>query len=324
MTAADSINARDRDLVRRLLVVVAAIFVLTAAFSLLARTYSQKFYDITGRAQWIWARHRMSDNMPLAFFAARDFDLPERRIFTHLKVLGDPEYAVYVNGREIAGRRVGEERTLDVYDISELVKTGRNRVVVSVRAPRGVGGLIAAIDIAPETANWVVTNGEWKIFRQWRPEILTRDPADLPWEAPVVIGEPPIGRWNYLTVNRLELRPPPATTVQPRQAFEQMGFIPRIRTTGGVAVAVAERARATAFDFGFTKGRIRLVQDDPSLLSRAVNVRFAFAAEELPYVEWNLRPIVFAPGEREVTTPEVHDFRYAMVFAKGIRAELVN
>lgn len=314
----------DRDLIKRLAIVLAFVFVFTAAFAHLERTYSQKFFDITGRAQWIWAQHRMSDNQPVAFFAAREFDLPERRIFTRLKVLGDPEYTVWVNGTEIAGRQVGEERVLDVYDISQLVKTGRNRVVIAVRAPRGVGGLIAAIDIAPETANWVVTDGRWKIYREWDPTLLHYDVANVPWERPMLIGEPPVGRWNYLTVQQQALREPPKSVTEPRASFERMGIIPRISTQGGVAVAVAAKARATAYDFGFTQGRIRLTTTTDHILSRAVNVRFAYAENELGLMEWNLRPVVFAPGEHEVTTPEVHNFRYAMVFGKGVRAELVN
>jgi hypothetical protein len=42
------------------------------------------------------------------------------------------------------------------------VKTGRNRIVIAVRAPQGAGGLIASIDIGPEVANWVVTDGSGK------------------------------------------------------------------------------------------------------------------------------------------------------------------
>lgn len=314
----------DRDLMKRLTIVVAFVFVFTAAFALLERTYSQKFFDITGNAKWIWAQHRMSDDVPVAFFAAREFDLPERRIFTHLKILGDPEYTVYINGQEIAGRRVGEERALDVYDISSIVKTGTNRVVIAVRAPRGVGGLIAAIDIAPETRNWVVTDARWKIYRQWDPTLLFADVANVRAERPAIIGEPPVGRWNYLTVAQQTLREPATTVMPPRAAFERMGIIPRISTQGGVAVAVAAKARATAYDFGFTKGRIRLTTKSTQITSRAVNVRFAFAENELGLMEWNLRPVVFAPGETEVTTPESHDFRYAMVFGKDVRADVVK
>jgi hypothetical protein len=330
MTGADSINRSERVLAKRLAVVVIFIFVFTAAFAHLHRVYSDKFFGITGQAQWIWAQHRMAANEPVAFFAVRDFDLPERRLFTHLKVVGDPEYTVYLNGRELAGRLLTRGRhaeaddRLDFYDVSPLVKTGRNRIVVAVRAPQGIGGLIAAIDLAPETQNWLVTDGAWKIHRWWHPELPTRDPAGARWEAPLIVGSPPVGRWNYLEVARREPARPPSGLLAPRESFEAIGLIPAISTRGGVAVAVTERSRATAFDFGFTRGRLRLTRERTHFASRTVKVRFAFARPELGFAEWNLRPIVFAPGEVTVTTPETHDFRYAMVFARGVRAEVVR
>ena len=329
MTAGDSTSAPlvdrgDRDLLRRLTIVLAFVVVFTAAFAVLERTYSQKFYDITGKAQWIWARHRMSDDLPIAFFAAREFDLPPQRIFTHLKILGDPEYTLYVNGRECASRRVGEARALDFYDISSLVHDGRNRIVVAVRAPSGVGGLLAAIDIAPETANWVVTDRHWKIYREWHPQLPLFEVAGLKWERPLVVGEPPIGRWNYLAVQKAELTAPREASIAAKASFEQLGFIPRISTRGGVAVAVAERARARAYDFGPTRGQIRLIADSRRITSQLVNVRLANVPEELGLIEWALRPVVFAPGESVVTIPETYDFRYVMLFGKGVRAEVVK
>lgn len=303
-----------------------ALFLFTAAFAHLHRTYSRKFFDITGSAQWIWAQHPMSANVPVAFFAARDVELPENRVFTHLKLFGDPEYTLYVNGREIAGRQVGvEEKALDLYDISSFVKTGRNRIVVGVRAPLGLGGLLGSIDIAPETENWVVTDRTWKIYRRWSPEILLRDPAGASWEPPLDVGEPPEGRWNYLAAVPRDPTPPPTSVVVPRETFSVVGFIPTIRTEGGISVAGATRSRATAFDFGVTKGRVRLTIDSDSIPSRTVNLRFANARDELELLERNLRPIVFAPGERVVTTPEEHTFRYLMVFGRGtVTAEVLR
>jgi hypothetical protein len=335
MTSGDSNSAQivsgaDRELMRRLTIVVALIFAFTVAFTLLDRTYSRKFFDITGDARWIWAQHRMNDNAPVAFFAARDFTLPEKRFYAHLKVLGDPEYTVFINGREIAGRRVSgdrgreEERVLDAYDISSLVTTGRNRIVIAVRAPQGAGGLIASVDIGPETANWFVTDQSWRIFRRWDPRVLIGDPPGVVWETPSVIGAPPVGRWNYLATRERPLDSPPTRIAQPTAVFEQLGLIPRIRTSGGVAVAGTEEARAMAFDFGFTKGRVRVTDEKERIASEVVNVRFAFDRSELRFPEWNLRPVVFAPGEQVVTTPEEHDFRYLMLFGRGARAEVVN
>lgn len=309
---------------KRLTIVLAFLFFFTAAFSTLNRIYSQKFLATTGEAQWIWAQHRMSDNEPVAFFAARDFELPAKRYYTRLKVAADPEYELFVNGKEIAGRQTGVEPTLDLYDISSLVQTGRNRVVVAVRAPQGVGGLLASIDIAPETANWIVSDGSWTIYRRWHPDLPLRNVRDLPSQPPMIIGVPPVGRWNFPTIVARTLEPPPVKIVPPRDSFSMLTSLPTIRTRGGVTVAAADRARATVFDFGFTRGRVRLTRDAAHGASRVVKIRFANIRPELGLIDFNLRPIVFAPGELSVTTTESHDFRYVMVFGRGVRAEVVQ
>lgn len=310
---------------RRLTIVLAVLFVLTAAFSYLLEVYSHKFFDRTAPARWIWAKQSMSANAPLAFFAARDVELPPNRVYTRLKILGDPEYTLYVNGREVAGRRVKEEdeRTLDYYDLTDLVQTGRNRIVIAVRAPQGVGGLLASIDIAPETENWIVSDAQWKIYRAWDPLILDYDIAGQ-WEQPMIIGAPPIGRWNYLQIAKRDRETAMTTVVAPKSMFPVNGRLPAISTRGGIAVAIAVPARATAFDFGHAEGRVRITIDSDSGFSRTVPMRFANIPEELGLLDYHVRPIVFAPGEREVTTPEPHGFRYALAFATGVRVGVVR
>lgn len=318
-----TVSRSDRDLLKRLAVFAAFVLVFTAAFSHLVSVYSRKFHDRTAPAQWIWARHNMSSDEPVAFFAAREVDLPPNRVYTRLKLLGDPEYTLFVNGKDAAGRRVGEERALDYYDISELVQTGRNRIVIAVRAPKGVGGLLASIDIAPETENWVVTDGQWKIYRQWDPLILQYDVAGQ-WERPMIVGEPPIGRWNYLEIARREPGRAPVQLLPARDAFPVRALLPAIKTQGGVAVATAERKPATAFDFHPTHGRIRVTLEQDSGFSRLVQIRFANQRSELEVLEWNLRPVVFAPGEREVSIPEAHHFRYAMAFGRDVKVDVLR
>jgi len=303
--------------------VLAFVFLFTAAFSHLLSVYSRKFFDRTAPARWIWAHHSMSSNEPVAFFAAREITLPENRVYTRLKILGDPEYTLYVNGREIAGRRVGEERAFDLYDLSEIVKTGPNRIVVAVRAPQGAGAFLAAIDLAPETENWVVTDETWKIYRRWDPILLEYDVAGL-WERPMIVGEPPVGRWNYLEIMERERESQPVEVLAPRSRSEVAALRPIVRTVNGIAVATTEKAKATAFDFDFTKGRVRVAVERDHHFSRAVQLRFANARSELGTAERNLRTVVFAPGEHEVTTPEAHSFRYVMAFAKDVEVVVVK
>ena len=323
MRVTSAISAIDRDLMKRLSIVLAFVFVFTAAFAHLVGVYSQKFEDRTAPAQFIWAQHRMSANEPVAFFAAREITLPPNRVYARLKVLGDPEYTLYVNGREIAGRLVGEDRALDYFDLSEVMQTGRNRIVVAVRAPKGAGALLVALDLAPETENGIDSDSQWKIYRKWDPLILQYDVAGQ-WEPPMIVGAPPIGRWNFLDIEKRAHATPPATMLAPKQTFELLGLMPTIRTQGGISVAGSERTRAKAFDFGFTKGRARVSMDRPRGFSRLVPIRFANHQNELGLLELNPRAIVFAPGETEVTTPEVHSFRYVMAFARDVRVDVVR
>ena len=305
-------------------VVLAFLFVFTGAYTGLHRFYSQKFFADAPGAQWIWAQHQLSANVPVAFFATRDFDLPPHRAFARLKILGDPEYTIWLNGVEVAGRMVGEERQLDEYDVSALAKDGRNRIVIAIRAKQGVGGLIAALDIAPEIESYIATNASWRIYQQWRPELLVHDPPDMRSSAPLVLGKPPYGRWNFLERREATRSAPVQKIVAPRESFEVRALMPTIRTASGVAVAVAEPVRATAYDFGFTSGRVRITIERAVNVSHVVNVRFANAREELEGIEWNTRTYVFAGGERVVVDPEIRNFRYVLVYGARAKAEVLQ
>jgi hypothetical protein len=310
---------------RRLTVFLVLLLLATAAISHLHRVYAAKFFGDTGTAKWIWVPNRISANEPAAFFATRNFVLPERRAYTHLKILGDPEYTVWLNGTEVGGRVVGEQRELDFYDVSGLATSGENRIVVAVRAQQGVGGLIASIDIAPEQANVVVTNEQWRIYRRWDLALLDDDQPQLHAAAPLVLGEPPYGRWNHLTRVRASLSAPVSRVLAPRAATSLRSMLPTIRTVSGIAVPVADPVRATAYDFGSnTRGRLRVTLDRPNLFPTIVRARFANNSDELGIIEWNVRTYVLAAGEQLVVDPTVREFRYVLVYSRRARVEVLQ
>lgn len=309
---------------KRLTIVIALGFLFVAAFTHLDRLYSRKFFDVTGRAEWIWPKVQFSRDVPVAFFAARDFELPANRYYTKIKVAGDPEYTLYFNGQEIGGRRFGEDHdALDVYDVTAMAKTGRNRIVVAVRSTNGVGGLIAAVDLSPEVENYVVTDSSWKIFRVWNDALPLRDVGA--GATPMLLGQPPTGRWNYLATALGKPATPVQTVVAPREAFTFITRIPEVKVLGGVAVVGSRRVRATAYDFGdIGDGRARLDVNFVARQPREINVRFANVRPELFSLEGNVRPIVVAAGERSVIDPEVRHFRYVLVYGGQARAEVLR
>src|SRR5438132_11911672 len=182
-----TIAAFMRDQVRRLTIVAAAAVIITFSLSRLWLLYAHKFYDVTGSAQWIWAQHQLSRDIPVAFFATREFDLPANRYFTRVKIAGDPEYTLWFNGTEIGGGRTADARALDVYDVTPLARTSANRMVIGVRSQDGVGGIIASIDVAPEVRNVVVTDSKWHIVRRWIDDLMVHDPEPAAMTRPMLL-----------------------------------------------------------------------------------------------------------------------------------------
>lgn len=309
------ISDDDLRLLLRLSATVGLIAGFVVAFFQLQLLYSHKFFDATGRAEWIWQRHELARRMPVAFFAVRDFELPANRYYTHIKIAGDPRYTFWLNGSEVGGRATGEMPTLDEYDVGTIARTGTNRLVVAVRSVDGVGGLLAAIDISPETANYIVTGSDWKIFERWNDGLILRDPPDVRPQTPMLLGRPPLRRWNYLQKAAGIRAPDAREVINPSGRFALNAALPSVRIVEGVAVASSERVRATAFEFApNTAGRLRLILPVPARRSSVVNVRFANNRDELAPLEGNVTPFVFAAGERVALDAEVRHFHYAMVY----------
>jgi hypothetical protein len=294
--------------------VLAVLFLIAAAFWRLELMYSQKFYDRTGRAQWIWGRREITRGTALAFYATRDFDLPANRYFVHIKIAGDPEYSLTFNGVAVGGKRMSDEdRRLDVYDVTKLARTKGNRIVVALRSTLGVGGLLMSIDIAPENRNVIVSDSSWRIIDTWSPDLALRDPVR--GIAPVIFGRPPIGKWNYLEETDAT---PYAEVKRVRSAVAVNQFnsaIPEIRIDSGVAIVTARPRRATAFDFGGPcDGRVRLTLNYEAGSNELVYVRFANVSSELGAIDNNLEAFVFAPHERVVIDTSRRTFRYVAVY----------
>jgi hypothetical protein len=320
MDESDSSNQREE--LRRLSIAIVIGFLFVAAFTHLQSVYAHKFHDVTGRARWIWPRVEMSSEIPVAFFATRDFDLPANRYYTHIKIAADPEYTLYFNGREIASRRATDASGLDVYDVGALSRDGRNRIVVAVRSVKGAGGLLATVDIAPEVENFVITDRGWKVSRVWSPELLLRDVASS--ETPSEVGEPPVGRWNYLQPRTAEIASEAKSIAAPLGVFAAKTSLPEVKVVGGTAIGSTRRVRAWGYEFGWIDGRARVTRDRDVNLGQVIEIRYANAPDEVLMVEGKTQPLVFAPGESSVTDPEVRHFRYIGVYGRPARADVVR
>jgi hypothetical protein len=310
-------------LIRRLIIIAAAVFVVVAAASRLELLFSHKFFDNTGTAQWIWQQNRLADGNAAAFFATREFDLPPNRSFTRIKMLGDPEYTLYFNGVAVGGRHVGDDNeALDTYDVSELARDKKNRVVVALRSANGVGGLIASIDLTQEFGNFVVTGNDWHIVRRWRDDLLLHDPPAADITRPQLLGRPPARRWNYLVQRDAKPFAPVQQVIAPRESFDFDTALPEIAVIGGTAVTVSRKTHATAYDFGPVAGRARFTIRNVGDSARNVTVRFASDRSQLFTVEGGVEQFVFAAGERIILDEEMRNFRYVTVYGSAASVDV--
>lgn len=310
-----------RELIGRWLAVILLAFFAFASFVHLHRFYERRFLASTGDAHWIWTHAPLSADRPLVFFAARSFVPPDEWTLARMKIGGDPQYTVFLNGVEIAGGRW--RGTIDAYDISSLVRPGLNRIVIGVRSPRGVGGLLVALDFGPVLRNAVVSDGSWRIDHRWSTELLRGEDPRLGLSAPRLLGRPPFGKWDYPEVMDAELYPDHYEVVRPGRAARFIGSLPKISVIGGVAVAGSERIEATRFDFGRIRGRVRIATT-PQGGGRVIRVRFGSGLMETEAEDGPVETLVMAEGESSVLDPEEREFRYLVVYETDVEAAVLT
>lgn len=299
----------------------AAVFlVAAAAFVAIAGFYDAKFSRTTGEAAWLWSDHRIAADRPEAFFLVRDFDLPEQRQFVRIRVAADPEYTLWFNGVEVGGR-TSDGRGVDAYDVTPFARKRGNRIVLAIRSPRGVGGVLATVDLAPMKQNWLVTDASWRLYSSWSDALLRPGAVERDHRTPRVLGTPPFGRWNYPTDRAGEPYPSRRVFHYPKSAVRFDSWLPKIEVKSGVAVAGRVPATATAFDFGGVVAR-PAIRVTPGA-KRAIAIRFASYPQDLGR-EGEIASLVVGEGEREVTSAQTLPFRYLIVYDEPVEAWAVG
>ena len=202
-----------RAAVRRPLAFFAAFALLAllagAAESGLAALRSKSSEPSLG-ARWIWAEGAARSGNPRTFYAARDFELPEGVEKAWLSIAADESYVLWVNGRAAGSGawREDEDRgqAADLYEISDRLERGINRLVVELRSSSGAGGLLATLRLGEQGRPTLVSGRDWRIFRAADPRLLRGLSRldQLNGEEPRLWQWPPTGRWR---LDRLAPRP---------------------------------------------------------------------------------------------------------------------
>ncbi|MDE2851346.1 MAG: hypothetical protein OXP74_12145 [Acidobacteriota bacterium] len=201
----------------------------------------------TGAAAWIWADGIGADpGRPASYVLLRDFDLPAApEEAARLFVAADREYAVHLNGHQIARGAFRRGEPIDEFQVAHLLHEGSNRLTIEARTPHGDGGVLAGIEL-DDGSMPVVTDGEWRFTEAWDPR-LVKGELPLADAAPAlrpvrVWGRPPVGRWGR--VSRGDLR-------KPDQIWRSAGPWRIVRVTASPGLEIRPWMRSShRVDFG--------------------------------------------------------------------------
>ena len=163
----------------------------------------------TGAAEWIWADGIGAEpGRPASYVLLRDFELPAApEAAARLFVVADREYAVHLNGHQIARGAYRRGEPIDEFQVAHLLREGSNRLTIEARTPHGDGGVLAGIEL-DDGSMPVVTDADWRFTEAWDPR-LVKGETPLADAAPAlrsvrVWGRPPVGRWGRISRGDLQ------------------------------------------------------------------------------------------------------------------------
>lgn len=241
----------------------------------------------TGAAEWIWADDAsVEPGQPAARVFLRDFELdaaPDAA--ARLFVVADREYAVHLNGRQIARGAYRHGEPIDEFQVAHLLREGSNRLTIEARTPHGDGGVLAGIEL-DDGSMPVVTDGGWRFVDGWDPRLVKGEipfAESGPEVRPVrVWGRPPVGRWGR--VSRGALR-------KPDQIWHSAGARRIVRVTASPGLEIGPGMQSShRVDFGREVEGVLELALKPAEAGVHREVRTCLGGE------CERRPLVLTPG----------------------------
>ncbi len=243
----------------------------------------------TGAAEWIWADDASAaPGRPAAYVLLRDFELPAAPTeAARLFVAADREYAVHLNGHQIARGAYRRGEPVDEFQVAHLLREGPNRLTIEARTPHGDGGVLAGIELA-DASMPVVTDGDWQFTDDWDPRLVKGETllADArPALRPVrVWGRPPMGRWGRVSRGDMQ---------KPDQIWRAAGARRIVRVTASPGLEIEPGRRLShRVDFGREVDGVLELDFRPAAaeVPRELRICLAGDCERLPLVLTPGRP----------------------------------
>lgn len=243
----------------------------------------------TGAAEWIWADDASAaPGRPAAYLLLRDFELdaaPEAA--ARLFVAADREYAVHLNGHQIARGAYRRGQPIDEFQVAHLLREGPNRLTIEARTPHGDGGVLAGIELADGSMP-AVTDGDWQFTDDWDPRLVKGETlladARPALRSVRVWGRPPVGRWGRVSRGDMQ---------KPDQIWRAAGARRIVRVTASPGLEIEPGRRLShRVDFGREVDGVLELDFRPAAAADPHELRICLAGdcERLPLVLTPGRP----------------------------------
>ena len=145
------------------------------------------------KGKWIWMEGKENEASTVCFRKSFELQLLTSPIF--LYITADNRYELYVNGKLVGRDNVWE--TVERYDVSRLLRKGRNLIAVKCVNEDGPAGLLVQVEAGREKKVILTSDESWKVGEEkegW--ERMEFNDSD--WRQAKVIGTPPCPPWGEL------------------------------------------------------------------------------------------------------------------------------
>jgi len=185
---------RPRSQLAAALTLLALLLVVIAAER--GRWFPRLLAAASSPVHWIWSTTPASVVVSDAFVLARDFDLAAVPGDAVAIVGVDPEYVLRLNGEVVGAGSWGSAGGLDAYPVGSLLRVGRNRILIEVRAPLGSGAAAFRL-VGPNELELLASSDDWKLYRRNWPRLSDLTVALPPAQPVAELGTSPLGRWAF-------------------------------------------------------------------------------------------------------------------------------
>ncbi|NSW79304.1 MAG: alpha-L-rhamnosidase N-terminal domain-containing protein [Chthonomonadetes bacterium] len=149
------------------------------------------------QAEWIWLPGQW-ETPNLTVYARRGIDLPARPAEAVLWITADNRYRLWINGTP-----VGEDtdfRRAERYDVTRLLRAGKNVIAVQAENGDGPGGLLVEMRLRLPNGRtlWVISDANWKVTAQAEGNWRAPDADDRGWQKAESRGRAPVFPWGVI------------------------------------------------------------------------------------------------------------------------------